>query len=151
MEVLETLLYIAHIFVCILLILAILLQSGLGGGMGAAFGGAGAQVFGGRGAGDFLSKVTTGSAIIFFLTSLGLSIMSSSTQDSLVKSAKAKETASAIKDEPAADTETPKADGEDTSAETPKAEVEAPAKAEDAATGAPNTEAPNAEQAPKTE
>ena len=135
MEVLETLLYIVHIFVCILLILTILLQSGKGGGMGAALGGgAGAQVFGGRGAGDFLSKVTTGSAIIFFLTSLGLSIMSSSTQDSLVKSAKAKETASAVKDGPATD------------AEKPKAEVEAPAKAEDA-----TTEAPNAEQAPKTE
>ena len=40
-----------HVIACIVLILVILLQAGKGGGVGAAFGGAGSQtVFGGRGA-----------------------------------------------------------------------------------------------------
>ena len=62
----EILLTVLHIFVSVVLILSILLQSGKGGGMGAALGGASAQVFGGRGAGTFLSKFTTVAAIIFF-------------------------------------------------------------------------------------
>ena len=45
----EILLTVLHIFVSVVLILSILLQSGKGGGMGAALGGASAQVFGGRG------------------------------------------------------------------------------------------------------
>ena len=46
---------VLHIFVSVFLILSILLQSGKGGGMGAALGGGGAasQVFGGRGAGNY--------------------------------------------------------------------------------------------------
>jgi preprotein translocase subunit SecG len=73
-----TLLTIFHVFLCIILTLVVLLQSGRGGGMGAAFGGAGQQVFGGRGAAPFLTKVTTGAAIMFFITSLTLSMLSSS-------------------------------------------------------------------------
>ena len=48
-----TLITIVHVFASIFLILVVLLQSGKGGGMGAAFGGGGGggQVFGGRGAG----------------------------------------------------------------------------------------------------
>ncbi len=46
-----TLVTVIHVVVCVFLILVILLQAGKGGGMGGAFGGAGAQtVFGGRGA-----------------------------------------------------------------------------------------------------
>ena len=73
----ETLILIVHIFVALLLILVVLLQSGKGGGMGATFGGASQQIFGGRGAGSFLTKITTGAAIIFFLTSLTLSMIGS--------------------------------------------------------------------------
>ena len=55
-----TLVTIIHVVVCIFLILVILLQAGKGGGMGGAFGGAGAQtVFGGRGAQTLLGKVTS--------------------------------------------------------------------------------------------
>jgi hypothetical protein len=46
---LQTLLNIIHVTVCLFLILVVLLQQGRGGGMGSAFGGATAQVFGGRG------------------------------------------------------------------------------------------------------
>ncbi len=73
----QTLLTIIHIVVSVFLCLVILLQSGKGGGMGASFGGASSQIFGGRGAGNFLSRVTSVAAVIFFLTSLTLSMMSS--------------------------------------------------------------------------
>ena len=53
-----TLITIIHVFVCLFLILVVLLQQGRGGGMGSALGGATAQVFGGRGAGNFMSRLT---------------------------------------------------------------------------------------------
>jgi preprotein translocase subunit SecG len=79
----ETLLTIVHIFVAVVLILVVLLQAGRGGGMGAAFGGASQQIFGGRGAGTFLAKVTTVCAVVFFLTSLTLAMMSSRQRSAL--------------------------------------------------------------------
>lgn len=73
----QTLLQVIHIFAAVFLVLVVLLQSGRGGGMGAAFGGASNQIFGGRGAGNFLSRVTSGAAVVFFCTSLTLSMLSS--------------------------------------------------------------------------
>ena len=67
---------ILHLTVCFLMIAAILLQAGKGAEIGAAFGGSSQTVFGSRGPGTFLSKVTVGAAIIFMLTSLGLAILS---------------------------------------------------------------------------
>lgn len=68
-----TLITIIHIFVCLFLILVVLLQAGKGGGMGIAFGSStSSQVFGGRGAGSFLEKLTAGTAIVFMLTSITL-------------------------------------------------------------------------------
>jgi preprotein translocase subunit SecG len=65
---------LVHVFVCFALIAIVLLQQGKGADIGAAFGaGASQTVFGGRGAGSFLSKLTTGSAIVFMVTSLVLS------------------------------------------------------------------------------
>jgi preprotein translocase subunit SecG len=74
-----TLLDIVHIFVCAFLMLVVLLQQGKGGGMGAAFGGAATQqVFGGRGAGNILTRATAVCAGIFMLTSVSLAYVSSS-------------------------------------------------------------------------
>ncbi|MGD0529171.1 MAG: preprotein translocase subunit SecG [Polyangiaceae bacterium] len=76
---LTTLLDIVHIFVCAFLMLVVLLQQGKGGGMGQAFGGgATAQVFGGRGAGNILTRATAICAGIFMLTSVSLAYVSSS-------------------------------------------------------------------------
>ena len=61
---------IIHIAICAFLVLVILLQQGRGGGMGAAFGGASQQVFGGAGAGNFLTKLTEIAAFSFMFTSL---------------------------------------------------------------------------------
>lgn len=74
------LLTIVHVFVGLFLIVVVLLQSGRAGGMGAGFGGGSSTgVFGARGANTFLTKVTAGCAITFFLTSISLSVLSSKT------------------------------------------------------------------------
>jgi preprotein translocase subunit SecG len=75
---LTTLLDIIHISVCVFLMLVVLLQQGKGGGMGAAFGGSAQQVFGGRGAGNILTRATAVCAAIFMLTSVSLAYVSSS-------------------------------------------------------------------------
>ncbi len=78
---------IVHIVVCIALIMIVLLQTGKGADMGAAFGGGGSQtLFGSTGASTFLSKATTVAAIVFMLTSLALAYMSSHRQaDSIMQ------------------------------------------------------------------
>jgi preprotein translocase subunit SecG len=74
----ETALYILHVLVCLAMLPIILLQSGKGGGVSAVFGGGGSgTVFGSRGASNFLTKMTTGAAIVFMCTSMGLSYISS--------------------------------------------------------------------------
>lgn len=65
-----------HLIVCFLMIAAILLQAGKGAEIGASFGGSSQTVFGSRGPGTFLSKVTVGAAIVFMLSSLSLAMLS---------------------------------------------------------------------------
>ncbi len=65
---------VLHIVVSFALIAIVLLQTGKGASMGAAFGGSSQTVFGSRGPASFLHKLTTAAAVIFMLTSLGLSI-----------------------------------------------------------------------------
>ncbi|AUX47180.1 preprotein translocase subunit SecG [Sorangium sp. So ce327] len=74
---LHTFLNIVHVFVCLFLILVVLLQQGRGGGMGSAMGGATAQVFGGRGAGNFMTRLTAICAAVFMATSVSLAYLSS--------------------------------------------------------------------------
>jgi preprotein translocase subunit SecG len=84
LELLHTPLIVLHIFVCLMLMLVVLIQPGKSGGLGAALGGAGAQqIFGGRGAGNFLTRTTWIAASVFFLTSVTLAYLSTSTGDSL--------------------------------------------------------------------
>ena len=70
-----TLLIIVHVIVCLLMIGAILLQSGKGAEIGAAFGGSSQTVFGSRGPANFLSKCTVITAFVFMFTSLSLAIL----------------------------------------------------------------------------
>jgi preprotein translocase subunit SecG len=70
-------LVVVHVMVAVALVLIVLLQAGKGAGIGAAFGGASQTVFGPRGPGNFLSKLTTAAAGIFMVTSLVLAIFSS--------------------------------------------------------------------------
>src|ERR1700739_3179216 len=69
-----------HIIVCLVLIGVVLLQQGKSADLAGAFGGQGSQTaFGPRGAANLLTRLTTWSAIIFMLTSIGLTIMLSRT------------------------------------------------------------------------
>ena len=62
---------IVHVLVSLGLILVVLLQTGKAD-MGAVFGGSSSTIFGSSGAGNFLSRLTTGMAIVFMITSLTL-------------------------------------------------------------------------------
>lgn len=79
-----------HVIVSIALIMIILLQTGKGADMGAAFGGGASQtLFGSSGSSTFLGKLTTVAAIIFMLTSLVLAYMSGHrTQSSIMMQSK---------------------------------------------------------------
>jgi len=68
---------VLHIVVAMFLILVVLLQTGKGAEMGAAFGGASQTVFGGGGPAGFMAKLTTTAAVVFMLTSLTLAYVSS--------------------------------------------------------------------------
>jgi preprotein translocase subunit SecG len=67
---------IVHVLSCIFLVLVVLLQTGKGADMGAVFGGSSSTVFGSSGAGTFLTRLTTATAIVFMLTSLSLTYFS---------------------------------------------------------------------------
>ena len=84
LELFHTPLTVLHVIVCVMVMLVVLIQPGKSGGLGAALGGAGAQqIFGGRGAGNFLTRTTWISASVFFVTSITLAYISTSTGDSL--------------------------------------------------------------------
>lgn len=65
----ETLVLTLHIIVCVLLVILILLQAGKEG-MGVIFGGGNAGVFGSGGAGGILAKMTAFMAVVFVITCL---------------------------------------------------------------------------------
>ena len=70
------LLVIIHVIVCLFLVAVVLLQQGKSADLAGAFGGQGSQTaFGPRGAANLLTKLTTYSAIVFMLTSIGLTIL----------------------------------------------------------------------------
>jgi len=69
---------VLHVLICVFLIIVVLLQSGRGADVAAAFGGMGSQTaFGPRGSATVLTRATTWSAILFMITSITLSIAAS--------------------------------------------------------------------------
>ena len=73
MDTFETLILMFHVLIALAIIGLILIQHGKGADMGAGFGsGASSTVFGSGGAGNFLTRLTTGIAISFFVTSFVL-------------------------------------------------------------------------------
>jgi preprotein translocase subunit SecG len=78
----ETLVLVIHVLAAIAICGLVLLQHGKGADAGAAFGsGASGSVFGATGSANFLSRATAIAAVIFFLTSLGLTWFSSGTTE----------------------------------------------------------------------
>jgi preprotein translocase subunit SecG len=90
------LLTVLHLFVCLFLILVVLLQTGKGADVAAAFGGTSQTAFGARGAATLLSKLTTGSAIIFMITSFTLAMMANRGAQSIVTDDAAQQSAPAV-------------------------------------------------------
>ena len=122
-EFVQTLILTLHIIVCVLLVILILLQSGKEG-MGVIFGGGNTSVFGSSGAGGILAKLTTLMAIIFVITSLSYTDVTSArpSNESTILNVKIEEPeapAEARKDAPATvapETAAPKAGTPDAAA-----------------------------------
>ncbi|HXV10633.1 MAG TPA: preprotein translocase subunit SecG [Burkholderiales bacterium] len=69
----ETLVLVVHVLTALGIVGLVLLQHGKGADVGAAFGsGASGSLFGASGSANFLSRATAVLAVVFFLTSLGL-------------------------------------------------------------------------------
>lgn len=70
------LILLVHVFVAVFIVALVLVQQGKGATMGATFGaGASQTVFGSRGSGSFLFRVTMGCMIVFFTTSIFLNYL----------------------------------------------------------------------------
>ena len=122
---------VLHVMVCLVLVIVVLLQHGKGADIGAVFGGgASSTVFGSRGAGNFLTKLTTASALIFMVTSMSLAWIANTSGTSDIFESKAPATAKPATAEipPAADGSAPATDGfqELKPAEPAKPEASAP-------------------------
>ncbi|MFZ9111845.1 MAG: preprotein translocase subunit SecG [bacterium] len=84
-----SLVLILHVFVCLLIIFFVLMQSGRGAELGAAFGGVG-QAQSTRSEMSGIGKATTVVAVLFMLTSLVLAYLSSEkARESVVRDIKA--------------------------------------------------------------
>jgi preprotein translocase subunit SecG len=80
-------LVIVHVIVSLFLVGVVLVQQGKSADLAAAFGGQGSQTaFGPRGAANLLTRLTTYSAVIFMLTSIGLTILLAGSSDRSVLS-----------------------------------------------------------------
>lgn len=103
--ILSVILTIVHVIVCLFLVVVVLLQSGKAADLAGAFGGMGSQtVFGPRGAATALSRATTASAVLFMITSLGLSVIA--TRQSGGATGGGKSVLESVKDPAAAPTST---------------------------------------------
>jgi preprotein translocase subunit SecG len=70
-----TFITVVHIFTVVLLVVAVLLQSGKGAEISATFGGSSQTVFGSSGGQNFFQKLTYALAGIFMCTSLILTVL----------------------------------------------------------------------------
>ena len=81
----EQIIVAAYILSALAMIGLILIQQGKGADMGASFGSGGSQtLFGSSGGASFLSKVTAGLALLFFVIAFSLSIIAKNKLDSNV-------------------------------------------------------------------
>ena len=79
----DTIINAIHVIAALSLILTVLLQAGKGAAMGSGLGAGSSQtMFGSSGAGNFLTKLTTGIAVLFMITSLTLAVFSTQKKSS---------------------------------------------------------------------
>ncbi len=110
-----TFLTVIHISTIVLLVIAVLLQSGKGAEISATFGGSSQTVFGSSGGANFFQKLTYGLALVFGLTSLTLTVLPSKTKKSVFEGY----TAPAAPVTPAGSTTTPGTTAPGTAADKP--------------------------------
>ena len=82
MEIIKTLLWILEIISAITIIILVLLQHGKGADVGATFGsssGGSGSLFGSSGSSNFLSHTTAVFAVLFFVSTFALAMLSSNT------------------------------------------------------------------------
>jgi preprotein translocase subunit SecG len=116
---LHTLVLVIHVVACMALIAIVLLQTGRGAEMGAAFGGSSQTLFGSSGGSTFLGKLTTAAAIVFMITCLGLTYFSAKPEGkSVMEKVKVEEKqspvipeAKPVKETPSAAAPAPSSDG----------------------------------------
>ena len=83
MQILFYFVIVIHVLVCLFLIAVVLLQQGKSADLAGAFGGQGSQTaFGPRAAANVLTRLTAWSAVIFMVTSLGLTVLYDRTTNS---------------------------------------------------------------------
>ena len=117
--------------VCLVLIVVVLLQHGKGADIGVSLGaGSSNTVFGARGAGNFLTKLTTACAILFMMLAFGLARCApeGGNAEDLLGAPTPKAEQKAPAEAPAAEKSAP-AEGESKPGETPSGFEEVPAPA----------------------
>ena len=72
----QTVLLVLHLLIALALIGVVLLQRSEGGALGMGGGGGGGSLFSARGVGNTLTRTTAILAVIFFITSIGLTLLS---------------------------------------------------------------------------
>jgi preprotein translocase subunit SecG len=75
----QTVLLVLHLLIALALIGVVLLQRSEGGALGIGGGGGAGSLFSARGVGNTLTRTTAILAVIFFITSIGLTILASRT------------------------------------------------------------------------
>ena len=84
MELIETLVVVVHVIVAASLVGLVMLQQGKGADMGAAFGaGASQTLFGSQGSGNFLTRMTSVLAVVFFVSSFTLAFFAKEKSESM--------------------------------------------------------------------
>jgi preprotein translocase subunit SecG len=75
MDLIETIVLVSHVLFAAAVTGLVLIQHGKGADVGASFGaGASQTVFGAKGSGSFLTRMTSGLAVAFFITSFALAV-----------------------------------------------------------------------------
>ncbi len=114
------------LFISAIVISILVLLQNKGGDMGSAFGGGSNTLFGARGSADFLSRATSITATIFFLSALALAYIYANqgrqSSDSVIQSAQTSEESGVT--ETAADAEVPTIEVEEVE---PASETDVPA------------------------
>ena len=83
----ETFLTALHIFNIVVLVLVVLIQSGKGAEISASFSGSSQTVFGSSGGANFFTRFTAGTAVVFMVTSIGLTILNAQSSKSVFEGA----------------------------------------------------------------